>query len=96
MDPTGRQRTSEYVARLDRSRETLAEEVEPDVEAVRHLTLDQRGDWVARACASAWMILQSRPDRTEVLSRREPPAADFDDKWRALRARFQRQREEST
>jgi hypothetical protein len=96
MDPTGRQRTKEYVARLDRLRRTLAEEVEPDVAAVRRLSLDERGDWVARACASAWMILRSRPDRTEVLSRREPPAADFDDKWRTLRARFQRQREKST
>jgi len=87
-----RRRVTEYVARLDRSRRTLAEEVELDVAPVRDLTFDERGDWVARACASAWMILRSRPDKAEVLARREPPAPDFDDKWRSLRARFGRKK----
>lgn len=92
MGNSGRVRTAAFVARLDRARDTLANEVEPDVAPVRQLSLDERGDWVARACASAWAILRARPDKAKVLARREPPAADFDDKWRALTARFRAQR----
>jgi hypothetical protein len=87
--------TRTYVARLDQARATLADEVEPDVAPVRHLSLDERGEWVARACASAWAILCARPDAAAVLSRRERPAPDFETKWRALTARFRSQRQRS-
>lgn len=80
----GRTRTREYVARLDRARATLRDEVEADVAPVRGLTLAQRGEWVARACASAWAILDARADRAAVLAWREPAAPDFELKWRAL------------
>lgn len=89
------ERTRAYVARLDQARATLSDEVEPDVAPVRRLTLDQRGDWVARACASAWAILRARTDRAAVLARREEPAPDFDDKWRALLIRFRARRRRS-
>jgi len=92
---TASERTRAYVARLDQARATLAAEVEPDVAPVRHLSLAQRGEWVARACASAWAILRARPDAAAVLARRECPAPDFDHKWRILAARFRSQRQRS-
>lgn len=87
-----RDRTRAYVARLDRARATLADEVEPDVAPVRPLSLEQRGEWVARACASAWAILRERPDAAVLLARREPPAPDLPATWRALMARFRARR----
>jgi hypothetical protein len=90
-----RDRTRAYVARLDRARATLADEVEPDVAPVRPLSLAEHGEWVARACASAWAILRARPDAAALLVRREPPAADFDAKWRTLTARFRAARREA-
>jgi hypothetical protein len=90
-----RDRTREYVARLDQARATLAAEVEGDVAPVRHLSLEERGEWVARACASAWAILRSRPDAAAVLAWRDRPAPDFEDKWRALTVRFRGRRQRS-
>jgi len=82
------ERTRQYIARLDQSRATLAEEVEPDAAPVRHLSLEQRGDLVARLCASAWAILRSREDFPGIVAQRELPAPDYLDKWRTLSARL--------
>jgi hypothetical protein len=87
-----RRRTREYVQRLDRARATLRDEVEPDVAPVRGLSLSERGEWVARACASAGAILAARTDRAAILARREPPAPDFEAKWQALMERRRRAR----
>ncbi len=65
-----RRRTREYVERLDRARATLRDEVEPDVALVRGLSLTERGEWMARACASAGAILAARADRAAILARR--------------------------
>lgn len=59
---------------------------------VRGLSLAERGDWVTRAGASAWAIVRSRPDAAAVIARRDPPAPDFEDKWRILMARQRRSR----
>jgi hypothetical protein len=80
------------VERLDRARKTLRDEVEPDVAPVRHLSLAERGEWVARACASARAILAARSDRAAILARREPPAPDFEAKWHALMERWRHSR----
>ncbi len=87
-----RSRTRAYVERLDRARATLRDEVEPDVAPVRHLSLTERGEWVARACASARAILTARPDRAAILARREPPAPDFEAWWSALMQRWRQSR----
>jgi hypothetical protein len=83
-----RERTRQYILRLDRARATLAEEVEPDVAPVRNLTLEERGHLVARLCASAWAILRSRGDFPRVLDQRDPPAPDYLEKWRAMNTRL--------
>ncbi len=88
MTSDGRELTRKYIARLDRSRATLADEVEPDAAPVRHLSLDQRGDLVVRLCASAWAILRSRGDFPGIVAQRESPAPDYLDKWRTLNARL--------
>jgi hypothetical protein len=93
---TSAERTRAYVARLDRARATLAEEIEPDIAPVRGLSLDERGDWVARACASAWAILRSRPDAAALLARREQPAPDLEEKWKSLSARLRACRSSSS
>ncbi len=88
MNPAQREDTRRYIERLDRGRRTLAEEVEPDIELVRGLSLEERGAWVARLSRSAWMILRARPDFHEVLAHSEPPAPDWPEKWRAMNARL--------
>jgi hypothetical protein len=80
--------TRQYILRLDRARATLAEEVEPDVAPVRDLSLEERGQLVARLCASAWAILRSRGDFPRQIEHRDPPAPDYPEKWRAMNARF--------
>ena len=87
-----RERTREYIARLDRARSTLADEIEPDVAPVRGLSLEERGEWIARLCASAWAVLRSRSDFPAVVQHQEPPAPDFHDKWIALNARYRASR----
>ncbi len=84
MSADARARIRNYVARLDERRATLAREVEDDVARVRGLSLEARGDLVARVCRSAWAILRSRADVTAVVARREEPARDFAQKWAVL------------
>jgi hypothetical protein len=85
-----RERTKQYALRLDRARVTLADEVEPDAAPVRDLSLDQRGDLVARLCASAWEILRSRDDFPATLDQREPPVVHYPAKWRVMHDRLRR------
>jgi hypothetical protein len=87
MNPEDRERVRRYVDRLDRQRATLAEELEEEIASVRGLTLEERGEWVASVCRSAWAILRSRRDLTEVVGCPDPPAPDFDAIWRGLMAR---------
>lgn len=85
--PADETRTARWVAQLDARRRTLADEVEDDVAPVRHLTLHERGEWIASACRSAWDILRARPDARAVVEQIEAPAPDFATKWAALMAR---------
>ena len=87
MSLEGREKVRRYVARLDRQRATLAEELADEVAQVHGLTLAERGEWIASVCRSAWAILRSRPDLTEVVGRRDLPAPDYDQIWRNLTAR---------
>jgi len=81
-----RDRTRRYVQRLDEARHTRAREIAADVDPVRGLSLQERGDWIASVCRSAWSILASRPDAERVIGLREDPAPDFGTKWMALMA----------
>lgn len=91
MSPEEREKVRRYVARLDRQRLTLADELADEVAQVQGLSLAERGEWIASVCRSAWAILRSRPDLSEVVGRRDPPAPDYPHIWRTLAAR-QRQR----
>jgi hypothetical protein len=68
-------------------RRTLADELEEEVASIRSLTLDAKGDWIARTCRAAWAILRSRADGARLVAEREPPAADYPAIWRRLAVR---------
>ena len=87
MSPEEREKVRRYVARLDRQRATLADELADEVAQVQRLSLAERGEWIASVCRSAWAILRSRPDLSEVVGRRDPPAPDYHEIWRNLAAR---------
>ncbi len=96
MEPTDdRERNRRYVARLDAARATLADELEPEIEQVRALTLTERGQWVASACAAAAAIVEARRRAGTWHDVDEPPAADFAEKWQVLRARYRAQQRKS-
>ena len=88
MTAEERERMRRYIARLDRQRATLRDEVEEDVADARQLTARQRGEWIVRLRADARAILLARPDRGKVLDLEEPPAPDFRTKWKALMERY--------
>ncbi len=88
MDAAERERVRQYVARLDRQRETLATELEAELAPVRRLSLTERGQWVADVCAAAAAIVAARPGRSPATDLDEPPAPDFPEKWQALMARY--------
>jgi hypothetical protein len=88
VTPEERERTRRYVERLDRQRASLALELEEEIAALRGLTLEERGSWVASVCRSAWSILRSRGDLADPSQPvPESPAADFEQLWRRLMAR---------
>lgn len=87
MSPEEREKVRRYVARLDRQRATLADELADEVAQVQGLLLAEHGEWIASVCRSAWAILRSRPDLNEVVGRRDPPAPDYHQIWRNLAAR---------
>jgi hypothetical protein len=80
-------RVGRYLAQLDRQRETLAAELEDEIAPLRHLSMAERGRWIASVCRSAWAILRARPDMRAAIDRDEPPAVDFELLWRRLRTR---------
>ena len=82
--------TRRFVARLDARRRTLAEEVEDDVAPVRGLSLDERGQWIASVCRSAWSILRARADAQCVIDSVDSPAPDLASTWTALMAKHRR------
>ncbi len=88
MDGDERERVRRYVAQLDRARATLAEELDAELAAVRHLTLAERGCWVASACEAAAAIFRARRHVSPGGDLDEPPAPDFEEKWQALMARY--------
>lgn len=87
MTPDQRERTRQYVARLDAQRATLVDELADEVAQVRGLSMVERGEWVASVCRSAWAILRSRPDGAEIARHRDPPASDYEEIWRRLATR---------
>jgi hypothetical protein len=76
-----------FVAQRDRARRTLAEELEEELAPIRGMSLEEKGDWVARTCRAAWAILRSRPDGARLVAEREPPAPDYPAIWRRLARR---------
>jgi hypothetical protein len=89
-------RVRRYVARLDRARASLADELQEDVEMLRGSTLADRGCWVASACAAADAILRARTRMGMTADLDEPPAPDFADKWQRLRQRYRLQHQRKT
>src|SRR5262249_41057921 len=77
-------RTRKFVAARDRARATLSTELEEELAPIRALSLEARGDWVARTCRAAWAILRSRPDGATLVAEREEPAPDYALIWRRL------------
>jgi len=88
MTAEGRERTRRWIARLDRDRATLLDELEPEIASVRNLRLTEKGRQIASTCASAWAIIRSRDDFPALLDQREEPAPDYPEKWRAMNSRF--------
>ncbi|MSP63651.1 MAG: hypothetical protein EXR72_25565 [Myxococcales bacterium] len=82
--------TGRYVEALDARRGTLVEEVEEDIAPYRGLSMEERGERLAAVCRSAWAILRARPDFARVAAYRDPPAADFAERWRTLMERRRR------
>jgi hypothetical protein len=80
-------RVRQYIAQVDRQRETLAAELEEEIAPLRHLSMAERGRWIASVCRSAWAILRARPDTRAAIDHDEPPAVDFEPLWRQLRIR---------
>jgi len=90
MTTQERERTNEFIRRLDAARASKAVELEDEVAPVRALTLEQRGEWIAELCASAMAILRSREDFSKVMALDDPPRADYASHWRRLNEIFRR------
>lgn len=96
MNADDRERVRQYIAQLDRARATLAEELDAELAPVRHLTLAERGRWVASACEAAATIFRARRSLSPASDLDEPPAPDFQEKWQALMARHRATQDRGT
>ncbi len=92
MTPEERERTREYVRRLDARYRSLRDEVEEDVAPIRGLApeeIDRRLGALIRSSSEALAALPEEERRQ--LTRPDPPAPDFPGLWKRLVARYREQ-----